>query len=187
MIEAKRPKTALDSETMARWMETKAAGTHHVFRFRYVCPHCEATWFQDITEDPEDFAAKPIPDRRNLGRAMLCGTCEAKSRMIIGSVVAEIVPEFAITESALFASLGKLYSDHNMGWVTVKGMGAYNGDPKSLRDDKREQVKQIATRQDGDRTFRRGAYTISEATNLKWRDFEAPDPRKVSGKQRLGR
>lgn len=188
MTDTKRPKTALDSDTMARWMETKAAGTHHVFRFRYVCPHCEAVWCQDITDDPDDFAEKPIPDRRNLGRAMLCGTCEARSRMIVGSVVADIEPEFCLQDRDLYESLGKLYRDHNTSWVMVKGMGPYNGDPKSLLDEKREQVLKVATRKDGGRTLRRCSYTITEATERKWRSFDAPDPRRVTtGKQRLGR
>lgn len=187
MTEAKRAKTAISSEQMERWVETKQAGTHHVFRFRYVCPHCETVWYQDITDDPEDFARNPIPDRRNLGRAMLCGTCEARSRMIVGSVVADIETEYCLTKSDLFNSLGRLYNDHNTTWVMVKGMGPYNGDPKSLRDDKREQVLKIATQKEGSQTFRRSSYTITEATENKWRPFDAPDVRKQqNGRRRLG-
>lgn len=187
--ETKRPKTALTSEELARWVETKAAGTHHVFRMRFVCPHCVETWYQDITDDPHDFASKPLPDRRNLGRAMLCGTCEALSRMVMGSVVPEVASEFIIPERDLFDSLGKLYTDHNMGWVACKGMGPYNGDPKSLIDQKRDQVKVIATRKEGNRVFRRAAYTVSEVYANEWRRFDEPQPQqaRASAKPRLGR
>jgi hypothetical protein len=186
---AQRPKTALDSATMERWMETKASGTHHVFRFRIVCPHCGTVWYQDVTEDPQDFAANPFPDRRNLGRAMLCGTCEALSRMVLGSVAVDMETRYVIGKDELFASLGKLYTDHATTWVNVKGMGEYNGDPKSLRDDKRDQAKAVNFLDMGGGRFqRRAGVTLSDAWALGWvqGDLQEPQNRPSGTKYRKG-
>lgn len=172
-----RPKTALHSEELEKWIESKAKGIHHVFRFRIVCPHCGTVWYHDITEDPELFAATPLVDRRNLGRATLCGTCEAKSRMVLGSVAVDMETRYVLDKHDLYTSLGKLYSDHATTWVAVKGMGPYNGDPKSLRDDRSKQAQEINfVDLGGGRFQRRAAVTMAQAQDLGWVAFDTPEP-----------
>ena len=180
-----RPKTALQSEQLERWVESKARGTHHVFRMRYVCPHCGEVWRQDITEDPVEFGKHPLPDRRNLGRAMLCGTCEAKSRMVLGSVAVDMETRYVLDKDELYASLGNLYTDHNMGWVTVKPMGPYSGDPKTLLDEKAERAKEVNfVDMGGGRFQRRAAVTMSDAWALGWVRGDAPEPKTAGSSRR---
>lgn len=180
-----RPKTVLHSEQLERWIESKAKGTHHVFRFRIVCPHCGVVWYHDITEDPEVFAATPLVDRRNLGRATLCGTCEALSRMVLGSVAVDMETRYVMDKHDLYASLGKLYTDHATTWVTVKGMGPYNGDPKSLRDDRKAQAKAINfVDMGGGRFQRRAGVTLSDAWALGWVQGDIPEPKSAGSSRR---
>lgn len=65
----------IDGEKYARWRDALPAWGLHVFRLRIVCPCCSSVWYQDILEVPDQFE---IPDRRRLGLAMLCGSCEAR-------------------------------------------------------------------------------------------------------------
>lgn len=180
-----RPKTALHSEELEKWIESKGKGIHHVFRFRIVCPHCGTVWYQDITEDPDLFAATPLIDRRNLGRAMLCGTCEALSRMVLGSVAVDMETRFVLDRHDLYNSLGKLYSDHATTWVAVKGMGPYNGDPKSLRDDRTQQAKAVNfVDMGGGRFQRRAGVTLSDAWALGWVQGDIPEPKSAGSSRR---
>jgi transcription elongation factor Elf1 len=186
MMEAtKRAKTALHSEALERWIDTKANGQHHVFRMRYVCPHCGTVWHQDITEDPVAFGNVPLVDRRNLGRAMLCGTCEAKSRMVLGSVAVDMETRYVLDKDELYASLGKLYTDHNMGWVMVKPMGPYSGDPRTLLDEKAQQAKAINfVEMGGGRFQRRAGVTLSDAWALGWVQGDIPEPKTAGSSRR---
>lgn len=181
----KRPKTALQSEAIERWIETKANGQHHVFRMRYVCPHCGTVWHQDITEDPVAFGNTPLPDRRNLGRAMLCGTCEAKSRMVLGSVAVDMETRYVLDRHELHTSLGNLYSDHHTKWVMVAPRGPFNGDPKSLLDEKAQQGKAVNfVDMGGGRFQRRAAITLSDAWALGWVQGDLPEPKTAGSSRR---
>lgn len=173
----KAERITLGSAFGDRWRSSLAAGRHHVFRMRYLCPCCDAPWYQDVTEEPEAFAATPIPDRRALGRAMLCGTCEALSRMLLVSDASESEETFVIDSGRLFDRLGRLYREPGLSWVSVKGMGPFDGDPKSLRDDKRDAAKAINFVQDGGRWYRRASVSVSDAVAAKWIAWDAPGPK----------
>lgn len=181
----KRPKTALHSEQLERWIDTKRKGTHHVFRMRLVCPHCGTAWYQDITEEPEVFGTVPLVDRRNLGRAMLCGSCEAKSRMVLGSVAVDMETRYVIDRHDLDASLGKLFTDHATPWVAVKAMGPYDGNPKSLRDDRKEAAKAVNfVDLGGGRLQRRAGVALSDAWALGWIQGDLPEPKTAGSNRR---
>lgn len=179
-----RPKTALHSEQLEAWIESKAKGQHHVFRMRYVCPHCGEVWYQDVTEDPVVFGNQGLPDRRNLGRAMLCGTCEALSRMVLGSVAVDMETRYVLDRDDLFQSLGKLYTDHATSWVMVQGRGPYNGDQKTLKDDKRDHAKAINFMDVGGRKQRRAGVTLSDAWALGWVQGDIPEQRTAGSNRR---
>ena len=173
----KAERVTLCSEFGDRWRASLAAGKHHVFRMRYLCPCCDTPWYQDVTEDPESFASKPLPDRRALGRAMLCGKCDALSRMLLRSDASESEDAFVLSSSRLFEDLGRLYREPNLRWVDVKGMGPFDGNPKSMRDEKKTAAKAINFVQDGTRWTRRASVTVSQAVELKWMAFDAPGPK----------
>lgn len=179
MIETtkKAERITIDSAFGERWRSGHAAGRHHVFRMRYVCPCCDGVWYQDVTEEPDAFAAVLLPDRRALGRAMLCGKCDALSRMLMVSDASASEEAFVISASRLYECLGRLYREPEMRWIDVKGMGPYDGNQKSLRDDRRQAAKEVNFRQDGARWIRRASVTVSQAIEFKWMPFDAEGPK----------
>lgn len=179
-------RTILKSEDIERWIESKRNGGHHVFRFRFLCPHCKSPWYQDITEDPQVFASNPFPDCRNLGKAMLCGRCDAMSRMTIGFPGEGEEQRFAISKEQIFESLGKLYKDHSVTWIQVEGLGPYSGDPKSLRDEKANAAKEINFVKASDSLYhRRAGVSISTAENLGWAKFDEGTTKQPSSRRRM--
>lgn len=173
----KADRITIGSEFGDRWRASLSAGRHHVFRIRYLCPCCDTPWYQDVTEEPEAFAATPLADRRSLGRAMLCGTCEALSRMILRSDASESEEMFVLDSSRLFDCLGRLYREPGLRWIDVKGMGLFAGDAKSLRDDKKTAAKAINFVQDGGKWCRRASVSVSEAVAAKWIAWDSPGPK----------
>lgn len=169
----KAERIALGSVFGDRWRASESAGRHHVFRMRYLCPCCDTPWYQDVTEEPEAFAATPIPDRKVLGRAILCGKCDALSRMLLVSDVAASEDAFVLSASRLYDCLGRLYREPGIRWIDVKGMGQYDGNPKSLRDDKMSAAKEVNFRQDGTRWIRRASVSVSDAVAFGWMAFDA--------------
>ena len=185
MTTTDRPRTALDSDRTKRWIDTKARGIHHVFRIRFLCPRCRTPWYQDITEEPEVFKAQGVPDRRNLGRAMLCGTCDSLSRMILGSVSAETETMYVLSADDVFDALAPLWKEPGLTWVSVEGMGVYSGNPATLKDDKKEAALLVNfVESTPGRWRRRASVTMSEAWALGWISGDRQEPKTAGSNKR---
>jgi len=84
---------------------------------------------------------------------------------------------FVLDSGRLFEFLGRLYREPGLRWVDVKGYGPFDGDPRSLRDTKRDAAKAINFVQDGGKWYRRASVSVSEAVAAGWIKWDAPGPK----------
>jgi hypothetical protein len=176
----------LTGERMKRWVESKAAGKHHVFRMRYVCPHCDLVWYQDITEEPEVFKDGGIPDPRTMGRGLLCGACEGRSRLVVGSAAQSAGPTvYALSQREIDSAVSRIHQNRNFRWISTEPMGVFVEKQTKLKDDKPAAIREICSYQDGDRRIRKCGITSSDAWAKGWIKNENDAPKQKPGKKGL--
>lgn len=159
------------NEKHQAWRSAYHAGELHVFRMRYVCPCCTSVWYQDILDKPDRFE---IPDRRKLGLAMLCGSCEARR------VTAFVVPGKDgwtapfLSNGEIGIAWGRLNAPPKGTWISAEGLGALQ-DGHDMRDDRRDVFRACTTRKSEGRRINVTSMTAEQlaASGLGW---NAPPP-----------
>ena len=165
------------TEKHPAWRVALRDGTLHVFRLRIVCPCCREVWYMDVLDIPDQFE---IPDRRRLGLAMLCGSCEARrvTRFVVPGKDGWSAP--FLTPAEISQVFGRLYDVPRGTWIDVEGKGQWDGG--ELRDDRRDLFRACTT-------IARGGVRVNiaslnaetlAASGLPWK--VPPPPVGVSGK-----
>ena len=166
------------NERHPAWRAAYQAQELHVFRMRIVCPCCSSVWYQDVLDIPEGFE---IPDRRKMGLAMLCGSCEARR------VTLFVVPGKGgwsapfLTPSEIKVAYGRLYDAPKGTWIKADGLGPWYGGHRSedvrgpLRDDRRDVFCACTTRERDGRRYNVTAMT-AETLAASGLDWKAPPP-----------
>lgn len=152
------------------WRES--VDRHHVFRLTMTCPCCGTRWVLDVTDNPETFA---IPDRVQLGLALLCGDCEAQriTRYVCrgSNGKAEWSAPF-LDDVRIAQCWGRLRAVPRPGthWITAEGLGLFSEFGR-LRDDRSDVLRAATTRRVNDyRAERVTCYDASQlaAAGLNW-------------------
>jgi hypothetical protein len=140
----------LAAATAARW-----SGGMEIHAFACLCPGCWARWTAEFLGTPDQYQAKPDPVR--LGLSLLCGTCEAKRRLLCGQG-RDAARFFGPAEES--AAWGRLRNQAR-NWCEVANLGRWDG--RRLRDDKQDLLD----------SFLRGArcgggFAVSEELRERW-------------------
>lgn len=130
---------SLDAET---WMKSKA--DHHVFRITHECPCCTKVWSFDVTDTPTGFVC---PSEIQLGLSMLCGSCEARRRIVYRYINQNQVCDFAspfFTEQDEAATWVKIRSGQHI-FTRIKKLEPYTD--QKLIDEKKDLLRILTRRQ----------------------------------------
>lgn len=152
------------------WRVALNSGTLHVFRLRIVCPCCREVWYMDVLDIPDQFE---VPDRRRLGLAMLCGSCEARR------VTLFVVPGKGgwsapfLTHAEISQVFGRLHDVPRGTWIDAEGKGQWDGG--ELHDDRRDLFRACTTRERDGRRINVGSMT-AETLFASGLDWKAPPP-----------
>lgn len=158
---------------------------HHVFRMTMTCPCCGTRWILDVTDTPDTFE---IPDRIQLGLALLCGACEAQriTRYVVRGNGGKVDWSATFLDDAKIAQCwGRLRAVPRAGknWITVEGLGPLCEFHGKLRDDRKDVLSAILTRRVNDyKAERVTCFDASQlaAAGLEW-DIPKPPRRDAEG------
>lgn len=153
------------------WRAAYHAGTLHVFEMRFVCPCCSEVWYQDVLDVPEQFE---IPDRRKLGLALLCGSCEARRVTLFVVPGKDGWSAPFLSRGEISTAWGRLNAPQKGTWVKAEGKGPYVPGGK-MRDDRKALFVACTTRERDGRRVNIGSMT-AEALSASGLDWKQPPP-----------
>ena len=180
MMHGTETTTHITMESIEAFIAAKRDGRLHVFRLRIVCPCCSSIWYQDILEVPDKFE---IPDRRRMGLAMLCGSCEARrmTRFVVPGKDGWNAP--FLTPGEIAQAWAKLLGAPKGSWIRVEDWTPdeaatrcpWDGQTE-LRDDRRDLFRACTTRGRDGRRYNVTAMTAETltASGLGWKTPPAP-------------
>lgn len=177
MIEALN---ALGGTNHDAWRMALHAGELHVFRLRIVCPCCGAVWYQDVLDIPNQFE---IPDRRKMGMAMLCGTCEARRVTLFVVPGKDGWSAPFLSPAEISQAWAKLLSAPKGSWIRVETWSQEQTETRCpwdgtspLRDDRRDMFRACTTREREGGRCNVTAMTADAlaASSLGWKIPQAP-------------
>lgn len=168
------------NEKHPAWRTALHAGALHVFRLRIVCPCCGTVWYMDVLDVPEQFE---IPDRRKLGLATLCGSCEARrlTQFVVHGKGGWSAP--FLTKSEIAQSWAKLMSVPKGDWIRVEPWCGTEADTRcpwdgftALRNDRADLFRACTTREREGRSVNVTGMTaeLLSASGLGWKIPQAP-------------
>lgn len=153
------------------YLQARNAGALEVHSFAHTCPACGEPWTAEYPGTADQFQSKPDPVR--LGMALLCGTCEAKRRLLVNG---ERGGTAYFGESDLARAWGRIRNQARA-WVVGRNLGNWDG--SALRDDKDSLMRMFLRAVQA-----RGGVVVPEDLREKW-GWEAPSayvPRQPSGR-----
>ena len=163
------------------WRAAYHAGTLHRFEMRFVCPCCTRVWHQDILDVPEQFE---IPDRRKLGLALLCGSCEARRVTLFVVPGKDGWSAPFLSRGEIGTAWGRLNAPPKGTWVKAEGKGPWFESQaacdirgkRGLRDDRRDLFIACTTRERDGRRYNVTAMTAETlaASGLDWKPPPPP-------------